>query len=131
MWSLLFSRVINVYPCAYLINYYREPARHIPKNQQHALWFSGEHYLWSISFFYIIFGVNSYTSSQVHSWSTGPGLRGAMAFALSLQSVTDLPDNHGRVLLTSTLFTIFFTVNTINIIHCDHIQGYQEIRLYT
>ncbi|KAL2613050.1 hypothetical protein R1flu_024742 [Riccia fluitans] len=33
-----------------------------------------------------------------------------MAFALALQSVTDLPDNHGRVLLTSTLFTIFFTV---------------------
>jgi hypothetical protein len=38
------------------------------------------------------------------------GLRGAMAFALALQSVTDLPNNHGRVLLTATLFTIIFTV---------------------
>jgi len=33
-----------------------------------------------------------------------------MAFALALQSVTDLPNNHGRVLLTATLFTIIFTV---------------------
>ncbi|KAL3680027.1 hypothetical protein R1sor_022983 [Riccia sorocarpa] len=38
------------------------------------------------------------------------GLRGAMAFALALQSITDLPDGHGRILFTSTLFTIFFTV---------------------
>ncbi|KAJ7549698.1 hypothetical protein O6H91_07G063300 [Diphasiastrum complanatum] len=38
------------------------------------------------------------------------GLRGAMAFALALQSVTELPNDQGRVLLTSTLLTIFFTV---------------------
>jgi hypothetical protein len=44
----------------------------------------------------------------VSFWSQG--LRGAMAFALALQSVTDLPNNHGRVLLTATLFTIIFTV---------------------
>lgn len=38
------------------------------------------------------------------------GLRGAMAFALALQSVVDLPQDYGRIYLTSTLFTIFFTV---------------------
>ncbi|KAH9548887.1 hypothetical protein CY35_11G110700, partial [Sphagnum magellanicum] len=70
--------VANVYPCAMLINYYREPPKQISKKQQHAIFFSG--------------------------------LRGAMAFALALQSVTDLPNNHGRVLLTATLFTIIFTV---------------------
>lgn len=38
------------------------------------------------------------------------GLRGAMAFALALQSVSDLPDGHGHVFLTATLLTIAFTV---------------------
>jgi len=38
------------------------------------------------------------------------GLRGAMAFALALQSVADFPNDYGRICLTSTLFTIFFTV---------------------
>ncbi|BBN12580.1 solute carrier family 9 (sodium/hydrogen exchanger), member 8 [Marchantia polymorpha subsp. ruderalis] len=76
--SILIGRALNVYPCSIIVNKYREKPLHIPRNQQHALWYSG--------------------------------LRGAMAFALALQSVTDLPDNHGRVLLTSTLFTIFFTV---------------------
>ncbi|CAI5492081.1 unnamed protein product [Closterium sp. Naga37s-1] len=37
------------------------------------------------------------------------GLRGAMAFALALQSIADLPDEYGRVILTSTLLTIAFT----------------------
>ncbi|CAI7898897.1 unnamed protein product [Closterium sp. NIES-53] len=40
------------------------------------------------------------------------GLRGAMAFALALQSITDLPDEYGRVILTSTLLTIAFTVSS-------------------
>lgn len=39
------------------------------------------------------------------------GLRGAMAFALASQSVVDLPKDYGRIYLTSTLFTIFFTVS--------------------
>jgi len=38
------------------------------------------------------------------------GLRGAMAFALALQSVVDLPQDYGQICLTSTLFTVFFTV---------------------
>jgi len=41
------------------------------------------------------------------------GLRGAMASALALQSVSDLqdlPENHGRLFLTSTLMTVAFTV---------------------
>lgn len=67
-----------MYPCSALVNRFREQPKHIRKNQQHALWFSG--------------------------------LRGAMAFALARQSVTDLPSGHGHVLLTATLLTIFFTV---------------------
>ncbi|XP_024541576.1 sodium/hydrogen exchanger 5 [Selaginella moellendorffii] len=76
--SILVARAWNVYPCAALLNNFREPARQIPMNQQHALWYGG--------------------------------LRGAMAFALALQSVQDIPDHHGRVMLTATMFTIFFTV---------------------
>jgi hypothetical protein len=34
-----------------------------------------------------------------------------MAFALSLQSVQDLPDGHGKIFLTTTLFTVLFTVS--------------------
>lgn len=41
------------------------------------------------------------------------GLRGAMAFALALEAVNDLPNNYGRVMLTSTLFTVVFTVLTV------------------
>lgn len=38
------------------------------------------------------------------------GLRGAMAFALSLQAAADLPDSAGRVILTSTFFIVLITV---------------------
>ncbi|KAI5080748.1 hypothetical protein GOP47_0003931 [Adiantum capillus-veneris] len=76
--SILIARIWNVYPCSALVNRFRPQSKHIRKNQQHALWFSG--------------------------------LRGAMAFALARQSVTDLPSGHGHVLLTATLLTIFFTV---------------------
>lgn len=38
------------------------------------------------------------------------GLRGAMAFALALQSVHDLPDGHGETILTATTSIIVLTV---------------------
>ncbi|XP_074574344.1 sodium/hydrogen exchanger 6-like isoform X1 [Curcuma longa] len=38
------------------------------------------------------------------------GLRGAMAFALALQSVHDLPDGHGKIILTATTSIIVITV---------------------
>jgi sodium/hydrogen exchanger 8 len=38
------------------------------------------------------------------------GLRGAMAFALALQSVHDLPEGHGRTILSATISIIVLTV---------------------
>lgn len=38
------------------------------------------------------------------------GLRGAMAFALALQSVHDLPDGHGQIILTATTAIVVLTV---------------------
>lgn len=39
------------------------------------------------------------------------GLRGAMAFALALQSVHDLPDGHGEIIFTATTFIVVLTVS--------------------
>ncbi|CAL9057652.1 unnamed protein product [Musa banksii] len=38
------------------------------------------------------------------------GLRGAMAFALALKSVHDLPDGHGKIILTATTAIVVITV---------------------
>ncbi|GKV18869.1 hypothetical protein SLEP1_g29194 [Rubroshorea leprosula] len=38
------------------------------------------------------------------------GLRGAMAFALALQSIHDLPDGHGQTIFTATTAIIMLTV---------------------
>ncbi|KAK8470940.1 hypothetical protein PHAVU_003G089800 [Phaseolus vulgaris] len=38
------------------------------------------------------------------------GLRGAMAFALALQSIHDLPDGHGQTILTATTAIVVLTV---------------------
>lgn len=38
------------------------------------------------------------------------GLRGAMAFALALQSVHDLPDGHGQTIFTATTAIVVLTV---------------------
>ena len=38
------------------------------------------------------------------------GLRGAIAFALSLESVRDIDEETGRIFLTTTLFVVMFTV---------------------
>lgn len=40
------------------------------------------------------------------------GLRGAIAFALSLQAVEDMPGGKGQVLLTATYFIILITVSS-------------------
>lgn len=39
------------------------------------------------------------------------GLRGAMAFALALQSVHDLPDGHGEIIFTATTAIVVLTVS--------------------
>lgn len=41
---------------------------------------------------------------------TCAGLRGAMAFALALQSVHDLPDGHGQTILSATISIVVLTV---------------------
>jgi sodium/hydrogen exchanger 8 len=41
------------------------------------------------------------------------GLRGAMAFALALQSVHDLPNNHGEIIFTATTAIVVLTVLVI------------------
>uniref|UniRef100_A0A9I9E157 Sodium:proton antiporter n=2 Tax=Benincaseae TaxID=1003877 RepID=A0A9I9E157_CUCME len=38
------------------------------------------------------------------------GLRGAMAFALALQSIHDLPDGHGQTIFTATTAIVVLTV---------------------
>lgn len=38
------------------------------------------------------------------------GLRGAMAFALALQSVHELPEGHGKTILTATTAIVVLTV---------------------
>jgi sodium/hydrogen exchanger 8 len=39
------------------------------------------------------------------------GLRGAMAFALALQSVHDLPEGHGETIFTATTSIVVLTVS--------------------
>lgn len=41
-------------------------------------------------------------------WQTG--LRGAMAFALALQSVHELPEGHGKTIFTTTTAIVVLTV---------------------
>jgi sodium/hydrogen exchanger 8 len=43
-------------------------------------------------------------------WETG--LRGAMAFALALQSVHELPEGHGKTIFTTTTAIVVLTVIT-------------------
>lgn len=40
------------------------------------------------------------------------GLRGAMAFALALQAVHDLPNNHGEIIFTATTAIVVLTVSS-------------------
>ncbi|KAK7259537.1 hypothetical protein RIF29_25146 [Crotalaria pallida] len=66
-----------------------------------------EQHSWSrvgFIFFSIIFIVIA-RAANVFSW-----LRGAMAFALALQSVHDLPEGHGKTILTATTTIVVLTV---------------------
>ncbi len=48
-----------------------------------------------------------------------PGLRGAMAFALALQSVHDLPEGHGETIVTATTAIVVLTVSH-TMFHLSH-----------
>lgn len=41
------------------------------------------------------------------------GLRGAMAFALALQSAHDLPEGHGQTIFTATTAIVVMTVSVL------------------
>lgn len=47
------------------------------------------------------------------------GLRGAMAFALALQSVHDLPEGHGQTIFTATTAIVVLTVSNIHFIKLE------------
>lgn len=47
------------------------------------------------------------------------GLRGAMAFALALQSVHDLPEGHGQTIFTATTAIVVLTVRKIYFIKLE------------
>ena len=44
---------------------------------------------------------------------TWTGLRGAMAFALALQSIHDLPEGHGQTIFTATTAIVVLTVDML------------------
>ncbi|BBH00593.1 Na+/H+ antiporter 6 [Prunus dulcis] len=77
----------NVFSCAYLVNLVRPAHRQIPLKHQQALWYS---------VFNEFLGL-SRTSR-------------AMAFALALQSVHDLPEGHGQTIFTATTAIVVLTV---------------------
>lgn len=56
------------------------------------------------------------------------GLRGAMAFALALQSVHDLPEGHGQTILSATISIVVLTVlliggSTSTMLEALHVVG--------
>jgi sodium/hydrogen exchanger 8 len=63
---------------------------------------------------------------QLALWYSG--LRGAMAFALALQSVHDLPEGHGQTILTATIFIVVLSVlliggSTSTMLEALHVIG--------
>ena len=117
-----FWRLANIYPSSWLVNCNRKDRKQISVKFQHALWYSGKNHPSSHTLDFTL--ANAYYQCgflYLQFWCIFwerlwcvllEGLRGAMAFALALQSVSDLPNNgDGRIILTSTLFTIFFTVS--------------------
>jgi hypothetical protein len=116
-------RLANIYPSSWLVNCNRKDRKQISIKFQHALWYSGKKtlllthsqlYLWQKrTTLNVVFYIPNLGAFRQLLWCIlVEGLRGAMAFALALQSVSDLPNNgDGRIILTSTLFTIFFTVS--------------------
>ncbi|EOA34683.1 hypothetical protein CARUB_v10022249mg [Capsella rubella] len=83
------SWAANVFGCGYLVNLARPAHRKIPMTHQKALWYS-------------------VITKQSHVDCIG--LRGAMAFALALQSVHDLPEGHGQTIFTATTAIVVLTV---------------------
>lgn len=55
------------------------------------------------------------------------GLRGAMAFALALQSIHDLPEGHGQTIFTATTAIVVLTVRMLAFFHkLEHLIRHLE-----
>lgn len=95
-----------MFGCGYLVNLARPAHRKIPMTHQKALWYSGK--------ILLCVPLSSYCfySSVINTKICGfcIGLRGAMAFALALQSVHDLPEGHGQTIFTATTAIVVLTV---------------------
>jgi sodium/hydrogen exchanger 8 len=103
---IIVARAANVFSCAYLVNMSRPEHRRIPLKHQKALCFSGEfHYSWQL----MTYGDRDFSKASFSLFGQ-IGLRGAMAFALALQSVHELPEGHGKAILTTTTAIVVLTV---------------------
>lgn len=119
-------RAANVFSCAYLVNLVRPAHQQIPSKYQKALWYSGKetinasHWLYLVKFDYSAIERTCFFSLAFSllwclSFATWTGLRGAMAFALALQSVHDLPEGHGQTIFTATTAIVVLTVETLSL----------------
>lgn len=114
--TFVLYRAANVFSCAYLINLVRPTHRQIPPKHQKALWYSGKkifHFLnWksTVRRFWIYLCCVSSISMNSKT-VVGVGLRGAMAFALALQSFHELPEGHGQTIFTATTAIVVLTVS--------------------
>jgi hypothetical protein len=57
-------------------------------------------------------------------------LRGAMAFALALQSVHDLPEGHGQTILTATISIVVLSVRYQTVVEYIYIHTYIYIYIH-
>ncbi|GJN03895.1 hypothetical protein PR202_ga21390 [Eleusine coracana subsp. coracana] len=77
---------------------------------------------------YALYFINGCTFVMYKDRSLRYGLRGAMAFALALQSVHDLPDGHGQTILTATISIVVLSVlliggSTSTMLEALHVVG--------
>ncbi|KAF9587216.1 hypothetical protein IFM89_039575 [Coptis chinensis] len=101
----------NVFSCGYLVNLVRPANRQIPIKHQKALWYSGE----KTSCCQLFSGIILFGFCKISAVLFVTGLRGAMAFALALQSVHDLPDGHGQTIFTATTAIVVLTVSGLSL----------------
>ena len=89
-----------------MLNLVRPAQRQIPLKHQKALWYIGKQRngLVLTRFHCIVREVEQNYES---------GLRGAMAFALALQSVHELPEGHGQTIFTATTAIVVLTVGKL------------------
>ena len=109
---LSFWRAANVFSCAYILNLARPPHCQIPRQYQQALWYSGMSAIKYVLFWWVYHKLSRHNFMLLTTVLAYSGLRGAMAFALALQSVHDLPGGHGETIFTATTSIVVLTVSS-------------------